>query len=131
MESKKDVSKIILEEMKLSKESLKKKNDDIMGMLTSYKKDLLKNNIIDDKDKEDSLELNEASLFEYDDEYGYMFDLNGANKEELEAVNDVLLKDPIFALKFLERKRDFIPEEEYKILKSKIIGKITRISQIL
>ena len=121
----KDITKILLDENNMSKEILKKKNDDIIKELNSFKSKLILNNDENRKETNESetyLESNE-SLFKYDDEHGYMFSKE-IDSDELDIVKDVLLKDPTFALKFIERKRDMMTEYEYDTLKKSIVDKL-------
>ena len=112
----KDIEKILLNENNMSKEMLKKKNDDIIDELNSFKKELLIDSEID--------EFNTSEmLFKYDDEQGYMFNRE-VKDEELDVIKDVLLSDPVFALKFLERKKDMMTLEEYDTLEKAIVGKL-------
>lgn len=109
----KDIDKKISEEMMISKELLKEKNNKIINELNMYKQSIL------NEDKELS-----ESLFEYDEEYGYQFDSNRLDEDGKETVKELFENDPTFALNFLERRKEYMDEADYSSLKSIIINKL-------
>ena len=74
-----------------------------------------KNNVKEEKLMSDVIRM---------DEEGGNIDFLGIDEEGYEIIEQLSLNDPAFALSFLERRKDNIPNDRYNVLKDKLLKKM-------
>lgn len=116
----KNIEKEIVKEKEISAKDLQEKRNEVLKTIKDYKVVLGENNT----NCEDEENFDKDKLFDYDSNDGYKFSFEKIDDDNKQIVYDVFESDPVFALNFIERRKNEIPSDEYDSIKERLIKKM-------